>query len=119
MKTKLQILEETYNYYSNPSNRATDGNGNCFYHTKDGRQCAIGRCLINPKSMANCSLTVKGFDDSTITLERRLKKEYRGHSKYFWKDLQQWHDFNTYFTETGVSTSGEVEYKRLLKIYDN
>lgn len=66
MKTKTQIIEETANFY-NSGNRAaveTENTTNtCEYLTKDGRMCAVGRCLIDPKA---ASQAVPGENGTTI-----------------------------------------------------
>lgn len=42
MKTKLEIIEETVQYYSEDvTRRASDSSGVCEYYTFDGRMCAV------------------------------------------------------------------------------
>lgn len=113
MKTKLEIIQETKAAYSNPSNRALEG-GLCVYSAKDGRKCAIGRCLINPEQDLIGALegfvvgdSYSWFIGKTAWSDDLLKEEYRGHKPAFWQDLQSWHDNPDNFTDTGISEDGE------------
>lgn len=118
MKTKLQILEETYNFYkNNPDQRAIGKNSlglvECMYLTFDGRKCAVGRCQIEP----NLFFT-RRVDDIWPTsekLDETLKPEYRGHDIDFWTDLQSFHDFDSNWDENGISSLGETQYQTLVK----
>lgn len=116
-KTKLEILQETYNYYLDPSKRATNDTGGCQYRTEDGRMCAVGRCLTNPKAMQEFEHGVEKFIGEGVYIERRLKPEYRGHSLEFWEDIQRWHDSYSNFVEDKISVKGEQHYQRLVERY--
>lgn len=58
MKTRtkaehIALLEETANFY-NLSNRSSTPSGGCEYiNESTGNMCAVGRCLINPKTKEN------------------------------------------------------------------
>ena len=48
MKTKLEIIEETVEYYTTERNsRAVDDNEDCVYNATDGSHCAVGRCFTD------------------------------------------------------------------------
>ena len=125
MKTKLEILKETYEYYSDPSKRGISKDGYCEYLTLSGKMCAVGRCLLEAsktliENKDDC------FDDDINLfisekmpeLDEHLKLEYRGHTgSMFWKNLQEWHDKYKHFTENGISDEGETAYKLLVKKY--
>jgi len=132
-KTKKEIILETAEFYgSDPSRRAVvnqDGRATCRYLTEDGRKCAVGRCLIEGEKMLYDSTQ----DDSTqvlvsaesadiavnriTNLRDVLMPEYRGHDIYFWKRLQEFHDCNSNFTDTGLSEDGQWNLEFLLKQY--
>jgi len=116
-KTKLEILQETYNYYSDPNKRGINKNGGCSYLTEDGNMCAVGRCLTNPKTMQEFPYGVDKFEREGVHIERRLKPEYRGHSLDFWEDLQGWHDNHRNFVGDSISVFGEQHYQKLVEKY--
>ena len=117
MKTKLQILEETYNYYSNPSNRGYDED-TCRYITQEGKMCAVGRICINPQELESQMVGSLNLEEK-LDIDKYLKEEYLGHGKQFWVDLQGWHDNSTNFEEGKISENGEERYKILIKDYAN
>ena len=115
-KTKVEIIEETANFY-NLTNRAVADDGNCVYKTADGKMCAVGRCLMDDfvidsnAQYSVCDLFNDNDDDDSIF----LKEEYRGHSEDFWSGLQCFHDKNQFFTTEGLSEEGIVFKNILLK----
>lgn len=117
MKTKLEIIDETINYYSNPNNRGITGNM-CKYLTDNGKMCAVGRCMAKPHTSylgaASRILIRDGTQELKLELEPLLKEEYRGHSVKFWNDLQHLHDRAQHFTYTGFSHKG-IEFIDELK----
>jgi hypothetical protein len=118
-KTKLEILKETYEYYSDPNKRGHNGE-RCCYLTSDGKMCAVGRCLINPKKLQDLSgntIISLVHNNNKINLNLRLKPEYRGHSLEFWCSLQVWHDNSSNFDTDNINERGELAYQRLVKRY--
>jgi len=116
MKTKLEILKETSEYYSDPSKRGISLDGYCEYITLSGKMCAVGRCLLEPSN------TLINYDclvlEGNPELDEHLKVEYRGHTgSMFWKNLQEWHDKYKHFTENGISDEGKTAYKLLVEKY--
>ena len=122
-KTKREILEEAFEYYAaDPSRRATNAEGSCRYLMKDGRKCAVGRCLIEGKKICYggwqkdpifAEIAANQIDD----IDSHLLPEYRGHSVDFWQELQYWHDCCLNFTDTGLSAKGQHDAKSLLEKY--
>lgn len=120
-KTKKEILEEAFGFYSeDPSRRAINTEGTCKYLMEDGRKCAVGRCLIEGKKICYggmeknpifAEIQAQQIDD----LDSHLLPEYRGHDADFWQELQYWHDNDLNFTETGLSEMGEYQAKHLLE----
>lgn len=117
MKTKVEIIEETANFY-NINNRAFDEDfGYCMYNIpKNGKQCALGRCLVDSqdfnKQFGSASL-VSIIERRKISLDNYLKEEYRGHSISFWSDLQLFHDSKSHWNETGLTLKG-LKFKQVL-----
>lgn len=116
--TKLEIIEETKNFY-NLNNRALSPNGGCAYRNEYGKKCALGRC-INQANI-DAYATYGGFANALNTkvggLDNILKPEYHGHEASFWSDLQSLHDYEGYWTETGISESGEQKVEALKQFW--
>jgi hypothetical protein len=127
-KTKKEIILETAEFYgSDPSRRAVvnqDGRAKCRYLTEDGRKCAVGRCLIEGKKMLYFGnqepMSAELIDiavNEIANLQDILMPEYRGHDIYFWGCLQEFHDSDFNFTDTGLSECGQNHLEFLLKQY--
>lgn len=133
-KTKREILIETVEYYGyDVTRRATEKSPSlanellCVYQTEDGRQCAVGRCLMDPDQAAKYRMGVSNLVVELGEIDSLLKPEYRGHSIVFWKDLQTFHDNpdnwvtpgeeGPEFTATGLTPNGQAEYQVLWNRY--
>lgn len=86
MKTPVEIIEETIEFYSrNP--RSVDSDGNCKYLGPNEIKCAFSRCCkddvdFSPYEGENCA-----------SLHDFLKEEYSTPTPWaFWRDLQCLHD---------------------------
>ena len=118
--TKTEIILETVEYYNN-NPRGSDNNS-CFYF-KEGKMCAVGRCLILPESFENQNLYTIGrvFNNTSSIMDSNLKKQYRGHSIDFWKDLQSFHDNPLYWEENesgnNLKPRGKFKLENLLELY--
>lgn len=121
-KTKLEILKETYDYYTADSKRRSyrivNGRGRCEYFNPLGEMCAVGRCLI-PDSykkieQAYGNKPITSFDENLDTL---LKTEYRGHDSNFWVDLQRFHDSDLNWFKDGITVCGQGLYDQLTVKY--
>lgn len=113
MKTKLEIINETVEYYSEDvSRRATNDKGRCEYYI-NGKMCAFGRCMINPQFKYvsdDPTLGIKNVDQDPL-----LKKEYRGHENEFWVDLQNLHDNQYHWDKGGLTEFGQKYVEKLKK----
>jgi len=122
MKTARQIVLETIEAYPSNKERALEG-GSCKYLTRDGKMCAVGRCLLHPTQIMGGSASCF-FPNTTIepiekeSVELYLKPEYRGHPIGLWADLQIFHDYNGNFTEDGLTVNGKMMVKALLEKYN-
>lgn len=108
MKTKTEIIEETFEYYKTHP-RAINKNEGCSYLTDTGAMCAVGRCMTDEavnfqkdnmdEGAGGCGLRLHDFSFSGgignyTELDKLLKPEYHGHSVSFWQELQNFHDHN-------------------------
>lgn len=119
MKTKLEIIEETANYY-NSNNRSTTPQGGCCYLSDDGNMCAVGRCLENPEEIQEGSFAGSFAEKLLDRLgDDILKEEYQGHDKLFWNELQRLHDKEYYWDEHGLTGEGRKYYEALKQKYGN
>jgi len=126
-KTKLEIIEETEQYYSDASKRGgiyREGDPNnlrCKYITPDGKMCAVGRCMIAPKDYGTgvCGIVYNHNIryGSVDELDELLKEEYRGHDIGFWESLQMLHDINVHFKDGTWSDWGLAELHLLKEQY--
>lgn len=91
MRTYLDVVNETVEYYKNNPFGYDKGNESCCYFGPNGEMCAVGRCLNNPELLANKVINgdiviEKGFGGG-------LKDEYLHlNNPDFWQSLQYYHD---------------------------
>lgn len=98
--TKLEIIEETADYYS--KNPRSIKKGNCVYNGPKGSHCAVGRCLLSSVKKKGRELDGNDSDINSLTfkqssitsLDDLLSQKYRGHEIGFWQCLQDFHDMN-------------------------
>lgn len=113
MKTKLEIIEETVNHYSeDTSRRAFNGSG-CEYLMEDGRNCAVGR-YFTEDGLFNFGDCITCFDYDMIPY---LKEEYRIDDYYFWCNLQELHDTTKFWDKNGLTEEGRTKVKELKLLY--
>lgn len=107
MKTKQQIVDETVTYYSeDPMDRRGLINGSCAYITPNGEMCTVGRCLINPETLAGNLTVLQLLSGSADGLDHLMKPEYRGHAPEFWRHLQIFHDVDDNWDSEGLTMRG-------------
>ena len=88
-----QIIDHVVNHFSkNP--RSLDKWGSCVYNGADGSRCAFAILCSNPEELP------EGYILWDIA---RIKPEFDGYSKDFYRDIQRLHDRgdNWIKTETG------------------
>ena len=121
-KTAVEIIQETFEFYSDVSKRAFDEK--CVYLSENGNKCAVGRCM-NDKADFNfigyvdeyCNDNGLTSEEEEYPLDAHLKEEYHGHTLQFWSNLQDLHDTSVFWNDKGPSEQGEKQYKRLLERY--
>lgn len=119
--TKLDIIEETVNYYSiDISRRSINNKGVCMYNSPNGNHCAIGRCLLKKYKEQGTELKCNTLCVKSLflhynksTIDEILEEKYRGHDISFWEDLQDLHDNDQYWCPTGLTKEGTERYKFL------
>lgn len=93
--TTDELIDETVAYICQHGQARGDVGNGCAYWNKDGKMCAVGRCLLDPKKIEEESGNFNAMDDiwdSTEELDGSLKPEYRGFAWGLWAKLQQLHD---------------------------
>jgi hypothetical protein len=115
MKTKEQIMIETFEFYSDPSNRAVRDNGGCFYRDPVSlKRCAVGRCLNQEEELEKLEHSVERCWNE---IQKLLLPEYQGHEYDFWQKLQDWHDTPRNFLENEISKEGLINAKEIWERY--
>jgi len=122
MLSKIQIIEETVEYYKT-HNRAIDNKTHDCYYYRNGDTCPIGRCMENPEEFNNAILNVLDIHKE-YGIDKVLKEEYKGHHVKFWENLQNLHDCMQYWTTSDLgdnvndlTESGLECYNKLIEIY--
>ena len=118
-KTCSEIIDETLAAGYTLHNRGVEGD-HCFYIAPEsGVMCAVGRCCIAPQSdwvgpFTRLARTERDRAMAPDEREAELKPEYRGHSAFFWMELQTLHDDDMNWTNSGLSEAGK-EYASELR----
>lgn len=108
--TKLEILEETLEYYSK-NNRGLSEDMNCVYINSEGDMCAVGRCLKNPIRMIEGSIQINFSENEE--LDKYLKDIYKGHDLNFWQKLQNFHDNSNFWDGHELTARGLENFNKL------
>jgi len=114
MKTMLEILDEPAAAYTSET-RALDDEGACQYFA-NGRMCAVGRCMTDPKSFFDAG----DVDDlaENHDFNEVLKPEYRGFTIEFWSVLQWLHDKSANWDSLGLSPHGAEDVISIKKQFN-
>jgi hypothetical protein len=120
MKSKIDVINETANFYninnrsSDPENTRFDGSSPCLYNGPNNTRCAFARCC-NEEDIKHLP---EGESVQGHMLEY-LKPEYKNVTDVgFWKSIQHFHDSEMFWNETGLTPEGISERDRLLGMYD-
>jgi hypothetical protein len=111
------IIRETVAYYRTNLRGVdvTDAGTQCRYNWADGSHCAVGRCLEKKyqdmgEDMPGNEQDVESLLDhlEVNNIDDVLQEKYRGHSKEFWEQLQDFHDYSANWTnENRLTCIGE------------
>ena len=137
--TADEIIDETLEYYTGhperfARNTALSESGDdptlpqykCSYFTKDGRMCAVGRCLdkeaalkhIGAKCLRQSHPVTEMVLHSKSALDLSLQPKYQGHPLEFWADLQNLHDSRRFWnSEAQLTASGRARVHSLRESY--
>lgn len=118
--TKYEIIMDMVHFYTEDPSRRAYAAGLCLYITPDGRNCAVGRWLIDPQKWEDSNIPTKSFDElrKVGLSDNDFKEEVRGHMDGdFWAELQKFHDWHSTWTPRGLNISGLRELVDLLNKY--
>lgn len=132
-KTKVEILNETVEYYKTNLRGINPNSLSCVYFVAEtGAKCGVGRCCIDPKATwygpPSDGLFLDGpppyYDHTTprVPLDELLFPEYRGHCGAFWDQLQRFHDIPDNWKDndkggSDLTSAGYEELERLLNLW--
>jgi hypothetical protein len=115
-----QLLNESIEFYSHNPRGLTSDKTDCVYWNKhSNNKCAIGRCMNNVSvdKYATLQEDVEGLhsmlSSSNIDFDSILEPKYRGIPLDFWSPLQQLHDRNEYWCQTGLTREGREFVSKL------
>lgn len=117
MKSKIEIIKETVEYYSNNPRSINTAGTSCLYNGPNGEKCAFSRCCVDDASF------IEGTSaDSTLgslSNQNILKEEYRGHDGIFWNNVQALHDLSANWNDegNGLSDIGIERVNKLIQRY--
>jgi hypothetical protein len=129
-KSKQEIIKELFDDYFclDTSKRAFDTEkGMCtYFDSYTGNRCAFGMCML--PSDEGCEYPFLSHGAGVYSLKRLLtyhdmslddvlKEEYHGHGVWFWNDVQNFHDQNSWWTPEGLSDDGKKELEALKTRY--
>lgn len=114
----IEIIAETVAFYGEDTDRrGLDCDGDCLYRTADGKECAVGRCMIdsdNVEPAGGSPGSVWGNEDMDA-MDSDLYPQYRGQSMRFWSRLQDLHDTDENWNDDGITVQGQLVADRLKK----
>lgn len=129
MKSRLDIIKETVEYYSENTSRRgfNKEEGVCVYYNKDtGCKCAVGRYLKDSylddlgDFLGEYDVMISEGWNPTKFFDRRKVSEEIALDEGFWNDLQRFHDNSRNFNITegsGLTLNGYQAVKKLINIY--
>lgn len=108
-KTKIEIIDETVEFYKNNPRSVLTPNEDrrqvCLYHGPDGKRCAFSRCCQQEIDLSefegqSCSSILQEMGDTV------LQEEYRQHDATFWAKIQYLHDSKQFWKQNQLTASG-------------
>ena len=116
MKTAIDLITETRDFYSaDPSRRARKGLTCLYFDSTNGNCCAVGRCMTTGPWLD----FIGDFEEirKNFLLNEVLRPEYHNIPHSLWNALQDWHDSDLNFTLTGLTAKGKLQIENLLSSY--
>lgn len=117
--TREEFLLDTIKYYSEDVSRRCVDNGNCKYSGKslnmnsDG--CAIGRWLDEELKLELDALGTVPVQNEKVF--DKLPKWMQGMGRCFLHDVQDLHDIDNYWNESGLSQFGKEKVNEMIEHY--
>lgn len=117
MKTPLEFIIETRDFYSADPSRRAIHEGCCFYFDpRTSNRCAVGRCMF-PESRWNAYVGSLRKLLMHAPFAEVIQPEYQQIPLKLLEDLQNWHDSSFNFTPTGLTEWGESIINNLIQQY--
>jgi hypothetical protein len=114
MKSKLEIIDETIDYYRKNPRSIEDFR--CLYLGSNNQRCALSRCCTEEGVLRLSNhegVSIVSFIENGLIIEELLKPEYKGHCLDFWMNLQYIHDYNCLWKDNMLSDEGIKEVNRI------
>lgn len=119
-KTYNDVIDEFIQGIKDQKGRSID-NETCKYISNDGKKCAVGLFLNDPKTIEEIysNEPISYINDCERTFTSLLKGDYYHLDNLdFWVELQLIHDTSEYWSnEIELSVIGENRIERLRKSY--
>lgn len=114
---RKKFLDDTVEYYSvaPKERRAVDIDGLCRYKATSGAKCAIGRHIIEDKY----SYHLEGAGPTFLAEMGALPAEIVELRPHFLVAVQQLHDSEQLWNETGLNDAGKRQYDTIVTAYCN
>lgn len=121
LKTKIEIIDETVEFYSkNP--RSLNGKS-CKYLSDSGANCALARCCtpegIDKLHTEYETVSAVGVFERELEKDRNpidlFKPEYKIDNPEFWSDIQCLHDCDSFWNIENKLTEEGLEYVTKIK----
>ena len=125
--SKLEIQTSLVDFYSaDPyTRRCQDDAGTAVYNGRNGKHCAIGQCMTEKYQSKGRGMhyntgtldeIVEYFEEKTF--DDMLQEQFRGHEIDFWEHVQNLHDRDVHWTETGISEAGLNKVKQIHNLFN-
>lgn len=107
---QLKFIETELGYYiADPSRRSRNGSL-CFYKHPNGSTCVIGKQIPEDKYTDNLE---NGYSVSDSFVFDKLPESVQQLGKPFLQECQYIHDYESNWTNTGLSEEGELAVSNL------
>ena len=101
--TKLQIINETVEYYSTHPRSIEESTGNCKYNGPDRLKCAFSRCCTDTSVFTEGN---SSCDQRFATLLPQY--EHIPFEDSFWVEIQSLHDQDGYWENNELNYAGKT-----------
>ena len=123
--TKIEILDYVVDYFkTHPRGLHSSSSSACTYLDRNtGARCAHSICIQDDLVKHIRAFTDDADDGTALAVIKQFgdeihKPEFRGHGKFFWKEVQRFHDISDFWYSTPSGnelTEGGLERLNFLK----